>query len=240
MYAYHRYFGIRDPAVLDLGTGAATGSFHQPGQRRAGHDEVPGAGLPDLLRGRPEGQDHVGLGRRAARRADPPAAREGGGCVRPGSSRGSASRSGSVAAGIWLVAGVAKVADLEHFHTQVGRLRRSPARARRAVRVRAAVRRGRPRPLPAGRALDPAGRDRRLRADGRLHRRAGAGVVPRARARLRLLRRDLAAEGRARARSSATRRSACPSLAMAIWPARLLSLDSYWLGRPDRFAIGDP
>jgi uncharacterized membrane protein YphA (DoxX/SURF4 family) len=31
-----------------------------------------------------------------------------------------------------------------------------------------------------------------------------------------------------------------PSLAMAIWPARKLSLDSYWLGRPDRFAIGDP
>ena len=30
-----------------------------------------------------------------------------------------------------------------------------------------------------------------------------------------------------------------PSLAMAIWPARKLSLDSYWLGRPDRFAIGD-
>ncbi len=31
VYAYHRYFGIRDPAVLDLGTGAATGSFKQPG-----------------------------------------------------------------------------------------------------------------------------------------------------------------------------------------------------------------
>ena len=31
VYAYHRYFGIRDPAVLDLGTGPATGSFHQPG-----------------------------------------------------------------------------------------------------------------------------------------------------------------------------------------------------------------
>jgi peroxiredoxin len=31
VYAYHRYFGIRDPAVLDLGSGAATGSFHQPG-----------------------------------------------------------------------------------------------------------------------------------------------------------------------------------------------------------------
>ncbi len=30
-----------------------------------------------------------------------------------------------------------------------------------------------------------------------------------------------------------------PSLAMAIWPARKLSLDSYWLGRTDRFAIGD-
>ena len=30
-----------------------------------------------------------------------------------------------------------------------------------------------------------------------------------------------------------------PSLAMAIWPARKLSLDSSWLGRPDRFAIGD-
>ena len=42
-----------------------------------------------------------------------------------------------------------------------------------------------------------AGRDRRLRADGGLHRRPGAGVVPRARARLRLLRHDLAAEGRA-------------------------------------------
>ncbi|HVN60208.1 MAG TPA: MauE/DoxX family redox-associated membrane protein [Gaiellaceae bacterium] len=30
-----------------------------------------------------------------------------------------------------------------------------------------------------------------------------------------------------------------PSLAMAIWPARKLSLDATWLGRPDRFAIGD-
>ena len=30
-----------------------------------------------------------------------------------------------------------------------------------------------------------------------------------------------------------------PSLAMAIWPARKLSLDSAWLGRPDRFAIGE-
>jgi peroxiredoxin len=31
VYAYHRYFGIRDPAVLDLGSGPATGNFHQPG-----------------------------------------------------------------------------------------------------------------------------------------------------------------------------------------------------------------
>jgi len=31
VYAYHRYFGIRDPAVLDLGSAPATGSFHQPG-----------------------------------------------------------------------------------------------------------------------------------------------------------------------------------------------------------------
>jgi len=31
VYAYHRYFGIRDPAVLDLGSSPATGSFHQPG-----------------------------------------------------------------------------------------------------------------------------------------------------------------------------------------------------------------
>ncbi len=31
VYAYHRYFGIRDPAVLDLGAEPATGSFHQPG-----------------------------------------------------------------------------------------------------------------------------------------------------------------------------------------------------------------
>ncbi len=30
-----------------------------------------------------------------------------------------------------------------------------------------------------------------------------------------------------------------PSLAMAIWPARKLSLDSSWLGRPDRFTIGE-
>jgi len=31
VYAYHRYFGIRDPAVLDIGTGGATGSFTSPG-----------------------------------------------------------------------------------------------------------------------------------------------------------------------------------------------------------------
>ena len=31
VYAYHRYFGIRDPAVLDLGTTGATGTFSHPG-----------------------------------------------------------------------------------------------------------------------------------------------------------------------------------------------------------------
>ncbi len=31
VYAYHSYFGIRDPAVLDLGSTGATGSFSQPG-----------------------------------------------------------------------------------------------------------------------------------------------------------------------------------------------------------------
>jgi thiol-disulfide isomerase/thioredoxin len=31
VYAYHRYFGLRDPAVLDLGSGPATGNFRQPG-----------------------------------------------------------------------------------------------------------------------------------------------------------------------------------------------------------------
>ncbi len=30
VYAYHSYFGIRDPAVLDIGSGA-TGNFHAPG-----------------------------------------------------------------------------------------------------------------------------------------------------------------------------------------------------------------
>jgi peroxiredoxin len=31
IFAYHRYFGLRDPALVDTGSGGSTGNFHQPG-----------------------------------------------------------------------------------------------------------------------------------------------------------------------------------------------------------------
>jgi uncharacterized membrane protein YphA (DoxX/SURF4 family) len=138
------------------------------------------------------------------------------------------------AAAIWLVAGIAKVVDLEHFHAQVHQYDLLPhaleapfAYALPFVEVLVGLY------LLVGLLIRPAAlvacllmvlflvaeaqaSARGLSLDcgcfgGLAHERVGAGTILR----------DLAL--------------ALPSLAMALRPARLLSLDSILLGLPDRF-----
>jgi len=142
------------------------------------------------------------------------------------------------AAGIWLAAGIAKLADLEHFRTQV---------AAYDVLPHALV-------GPFAYALPF------LEVGIGLYLAVGLWVRPVAIVACGLMVVFIAAQAQAWYRglvldcgcfgavaqekvglTTILRDVALglPSLAMAIWPARRLSLDSYWLGRPDRFAIGE-
>lgn len=143
-----------------------------------------------------------------------------------------------VAAGIWLAAGVPKLADLEHFHTQVAAYDILPhalvspfAYALPFVEVGLGLY------LALGLLIRPAA----ILASVLMV----VFIAAQAQAWYRGLVLDCGCFG-----TLALQRIGLvtilrdtglglPSLAMAIWPARLLSLDSYWLGRPDRFAIGD-
>ncbi len=143
-----------------------------------------------------------------------------------------------VAAGIWLAAGVAKVADLEHFRSQT---------AAYDVLPHALV-------GPFAYALPF------LEVGLGLYLALGLWIRPAAIVACVLMVVFIAAQAQAWYRglvldcgcfgaiaqqkvglTTILRDAALglPSLVMAIWPARLLSLDSYWLGRPDRFAIGE-
>ena len=142
-----------------------------------------------------------------------------------------------VAAGIWLVAGAAKLADLEHFRTQV---------AAYDVLPHALV-------APFAFALPF------VEVGIGLYLLVGLWIRPVAIVACVLMAVFIAAQAQAWYRglvldcgcfgaisqqkvglATILRDAALglPSLAMAIWPARRLSLDSYWLGRPDRFAVG--
>jgi len=143
-----------------------------------------------------------------------------------------------VAAAIWLVAGVAKVADLAHFHDQV-----------RAYDV-----------LPHALVGPFAYALPFLEVGLGLYLLVGLWIRPVAIVACALMVIFIVAQAQAWYRglvldcgcfgaisqqkvglTTILRDAALglPSLAMAIWPARLLSLDAYWLGRPNRFAIGD-
>ena len=143
-----------------------------------------------------------------------------------------------VAAGIWLAAGVAKLADLEHFHTQVGAYDVLPhalvgpfAYALPFLEVGLGLY------LLVGLWIRPVA----IVACALMV----IFIVAQAQAWYRGLVLDCGCFGaisQQKVGLTTILRDAAlglPSLAMAIWPARKLSLDSYWLGRPDRFAIGD-
>lgn len=142
-----------------------------------------------------------------------------------------------VAATVWLVAGAAKVVDLEHFHAQVEQYRLLPHALEApfaytlpfvellvglyllvGLLTRVAAVAGcilmtlfliaQTQAWARGLSLDCG-------CFGSLtHERVGAATIVR----------DLAL--------------GAPTLVMAIWPARLLSLDTRLLGEPDRFASG--
>jgi uncharacterized membrane protein YphA (DoxX/SURF4 family) len=144
-----------------------------------------------------------------------------------------------VEAGIWLVAGIAKVLDIEHFRTQVGAYDVLPhalvapfAYALPFVEIGLGLY------LAVGLLIRPAAifacvlmilfivAEAQAWYRGLVLDCGCFGTIALQRVGLGTIVRDVGL--------------GLPSLAMAIWPARKLSLDSYWLGRPDRFAIGDP
>jgi uncharacterized membrane protein YphA (DoxX/SURF4 family) len=145
------------------------------------------------------------------------------------------------AAAIWLVAGVSKLADLEHFHAQVqaykllpGGLEAPSAYALPFVEVGFGLY------LALGLLVRPAA----ILACGLML----VFVAAMAQAWARGLSLDCGCFG-SLARESVglgtiLRDAALglPSLALALWPARLLSVDRAWLGRPDRFTLrgGEP
>ena len=143
-----------------------------------------------------------------------------------------------VAAGIWLAAGVAKVADLAHFHDQVAAYDVLPyalvgpfAYALPFVEVGVGLY------LLVGLWIRPVA----IVACVLM----GVFIVAQAQAWYRGLVLDCGCFGtisQQKVGLTTILRDAAlglPSLAMAIWPARKLSLDSRWLGRPNRFAIGE-
>jgi uncharacterized membrane protein YphA (DoxX/SURF4 family) len=142
------------------------------------------------------------------------------------------------AAGIWLAAGVAKVADLEHFHTQVKAYDVLPhalvgpfAYALPFVEIGIGVY------LLIGLWIRPAA----ILACVLMV----VFIVAQAQAWYRGLVLDCGCFGKLSIEKVGLATIlrdvglGLPSLAMAIWPARKLSLDSSWLGRPDRFTIGE-
>ncbi len=143
-----------------------------------------------------------------------------------------------VAAGIWLAAGVAKVADLEHFHTQVAAYDVLPnalvapfAYALPFVEIGIGLY------LLVGLWIRPVA----ILACALMV----VFIVAQAQAWYRGLVLDCGCFGTISQQkvgwTTILRDAALglPSLAMAIWPARKLSLDASWLGRPDRFATGE-
>ena len=143
------------------------------------------------------------------------------------------------AAGIWLAAGIAKAVDLEHFHTQVQLYHVLPhalvgpfAYALPFVEIGIGVY------LAIGLWIRPVA----IVASVLM----AVFIVAQAQAWYRGLVLDCGCFGAIAHETvgltTVLRDVALglPSLAMAIWPARKLSLDASWLGRPDRFAIGDP
>ena len=144
-----------------------------------------------------------------------------------------------LAAGIWLAAGIAKAVDLEHFHTQVHGYDVLPhvlvgpfAYALPFVEIGIGVY------LAIGLWIRPVS----IVASALMV----VFIVAQAQAWYRGLVLDCGCFGKLSVEKVGLATIlrdvglGLPSLAMAIWPARKLSLDSSWLGRPDRFAIGGP
>ncbi len=86
IFAYHAYFGLPFPALLDPDPQRTSGHIPRARLDRAGVADVPDRLLPDLLRDRPGRQGHLALRRRATGRAAPPGARARRRPVAPGRS----------------------------------------------------------------------------------------------------------------------------------------------------------
>jgi uncharacterized membrane protein YphA (DoxX/SURF4 family) len=145
------------------------------------------------------------------------------------------------AAAIWLVAGISKLGDLEHFHAQVQAYKLLPGALEAPVAYALPF-------VEVGLGL--------YLALGLLVRPAAilacclmvVFVAAMAQARARGLSLDCGCFGslaREKVGPGTILRDAAlglPSLALALWPARLLSVDRAWLGRPDRFTLrgGEP
>ena len=69
VFAYHVYFGLPFPALLDPDPNSEPARVPRPRHAGAGLEGLPPRLLPDLLRDRPEGPDRLALRRRAAGRA---------------------------------------------------------------------------------------------------------------------------------------------------------------------------
>jgi len=143
------------------------------------------------------------------------------------------------AAAIWLVAGTAKLADLAQFHAQVGAYKLLPhaleapfAYTLPLVEVSLGIY------LAVGLFVRPAA----ILACALMV----IFVVAMTQAAVRGLSLDCGCFGSLAAQRvgpGAILRDAAlglPSLVMALWPARFLSVDRAWLGRPDRFAQAVP
>ena len=140
------------------------------------------------------------------------------------------------AAGIWLVAGAAKLGDLQHFHAEVNAYKLLPGALEALFAYTLPfVELGLGVYLALGLLVRPAAI---LGCVLML-----AFVVAMAQAWARGLSLDCGCFGslaKEKVGLGTILRDAAlglPSLAIALWPARFLSLDHAWLGRPDRFAL---